>query len=183
MLTDLEISNLALGHLGCERIASLSDDNKRARLCSDFLEVSRKHTLELGHWDFAIKRATLTSSGTPDFEWTYRFDVPDDMIAIISEYNENEYKVEGPYILSDAETLQLKYIYEIDEDVKRSATFDSAWSLLLAHYMCYSLTQSLSLKDRLLKDAEEVSAKAMSRNSARSTPESYEFDVFLDSRF
>lgn len=182
MLTDLEISNLALGHLGCERIASLADDNNRAKLCNDFLNISRKHTLELGHWDFAIKRATLTSNATPAFEWTYQYDLPDDLIHIISEYEEAEYKIEGAYILSDSPTLKLKYIYEIDEDVKRSATFDSTWSLLLAHYMSYSLTQNLGLKDRLLNDAETMAAKSMSRNSARSTPDSYEFDVFTTSR-
>lgn len=182
MLTDLEISNLALGHLGCERIASLADDNKRARLCNEFLNLSRKHTLELGHWDFATKRASLASTGTPAFEWTYEFDLPADLIHIISEYEEAEYKIEGNKILSDAPTLKLKYIYEIDEDDKRSATFDSAWSYLLAHYMSYSLTQNLALKDRLLNDAETLAAKSMSRNSARSTPESYEFDVFTTSR-
>ncbi len=76
MLTDLEIANSAIGRLGCERIASLSDNNKRARLANDYLESSRRTTLEMAAWDFAIKRATLTSTGTPAFEFTDEFDLP-----------------------------------------------------------------------------------------------------------
>jgi len=120
MLTDLEIVNNALGRLGVERIASLSDNNKRAKLANDFLESTRKYTLEMTPWDFALKRVELSSSGTPAFEFTHEFDLPADHLKIVSEYNEEEYFVEGDKILANTDTLLIKYIYEIDEVLSTS---------------------------------------------------------------
>lgn len=183
MLTDLEISNLALGHLGCERITSLSDTNNRANLCNQYLSISRDYTLEMSNWDFATKRASLTSTGTPAFEWSHQVEIPSDLIKIISEYNGVEYKREGDLILSDATTLLIKYIYRIDEDVQRSASFDSAWSLVLASMMAYALTQSLPVKGAMMQEAEAVVGKAASYNAMGSSPDNYEFNVFTDSRY
>ncbi len=183
MLTDLEIANLALGHLGCQRISSLADDNNRAKILSDFLQVSRDYTLEMTPWDFAIKRVALTANGnTPAFEWTQEFDEPTDLIKIVSEYEDNPYYRENGKILSDASTLKLKYIYRIDEDVQRTATFDMAWSLILASMVCYSLTQNASLKAQLLQDAQDKVSTSMSLNAIGSSPMDYSFDVFTNER-
>lgn len=162
MLTLLEIANKALGRIGCERIASLSDDNNRAKLCSDFIEISKQATLEMCPWSFARKRVELTSTGTPDFEYTYSFTPPTDLIKIVKEYDENEYLEEGGLILSDAETLKLVYIYDIDENVKRTPSFDTAWYLILGANLAYSLTQNTALKADLLAEAEFITSRAMS---------------------
>lgn len=182
-MTDLEIANLALDHLGCQSISSLADDNNRAKLATRLLQIARDYTLEMNSWDFATKRVTLTANGnTPAFEWTQEFDEPTDLIRIISEYNEAEYKRENGKILSDASTLKLKYTYRIDEDVPRTATFDIAWSYILAHFMCYSLTQNNALKAQLLAEATEKVNLSMSLNAMGSSPDNYEFDTFTDSR-
>lgn len=182
MLTDLEIVNNALGRLGVERISSLTDDSKRAKLANDFLNISRRATLEFTPWDFALKRATLTATGVPAFEYSYSFDAPADLVKIVSEFNKNEYHVEGGKILADTNTLNIKYIYEIDEDVKRTPTFDKAWYLVLASEMAYSLTQNTKLATDLLSEAEFVAGRASSLNASGSTPISYEIDDFLNSR-
>ncbi len=182
MLTDLQIANNALGRLGCERISSLEDNSKRARLVNDFLESSRKVTLEMGPWDFATTRVQLSSIGTPAFEFTHQFEVPDDHIFIIKEYNDEEYKVEGELIFANTDTLLLVYVYEIDEDVKRSPNFDKAWYLNLAAEMAYSLTQNNSLKDSLMAEAELLAPRAMSYNAKGSTPTEYTIDTFLTQR-
>lgn len=182
MLTELEIVNSALGRLGCERIASLEDNNKRAKLANDFLLNSRNEALELAAWDFALIRESLSSSGTPAFEYTHQFDKPDELIWIVEEYNEEVYKVEGEFILANTDTLQIKYVAEFDEDIKRSASFDKAWYLTLAANLAYSLTQNSNLKSELLAEAEFVAARAASNNSKGSTPDSYEFNAFLDPR-
>lgn len=182
MLTDLEIVNNALGRLNCERIVSLDDNNKRAKIAKDYLSNSRKVALEFGPWDFALTRATLTSIGTPEFEYQHLFCKPEDLISIVSEFNESEYFVEGDNILSDAPTLLIKYVKDIDENTKRSASFDKAWYLALASEMAYSLTQNTGLKDSLMAEASLLAPSAMHFNSKGSTPISYEIDTFLDSR-
>ena len=182
MLTDLDIVNNALGRLGVERIASLSDSNKRAKLASDFLDSSRKVTLEMVPWDFALKRVELISSGTPAFEYTHSFTLPSDWVSIVSEYNDEEYHVEGGKILANTDTLLIKYVYEIDETVKRTPNFNKAWYLNLAAEMAYSLTQNNKLKNDLINEADFIASKAGSFNAKGSTPVSYEIDTFTDSR-
>lgn len=182
MLTDLQIANNALGRLGCERISSLEDNSKRARLVNDFLASSKKVTLEMGPWDFATKRETLTATGVPAFEYTHSFCKPDNLIFIVKEYNDEEYKVEGSDILANAQKLLLIYVYDIDEKVKRTPNFDKAWYLNLASEMAYSLTQNNSLKDSLMAEAELLAPRAMSYNAKGSTPTEYTIDTFINTR-
>lgn len=182
MLTDLEIVNNALGRLGCERIASLSDSNKRAKLANDFLNTSRRETLELSHWGFATKYESLTAIGTPPFKWTHTFCAPSDLISIVGEYNEEEYELVDGAIYANTEKLDLIYIFEIDENVKRTPNFDKAWYLVLASNMAYSLTQNNSLKESLMAEARDIASTAMSLSSKNSTPTEYSFDAFTTPR-
>lgn len=183
MLTDLEIVNNALGRLGCERIASLSDNNKRAKLANDFLESSKLATLEMCPWSFATKRTVLSSTGTPAFEYTHSFTPPTDLIKIIKEYDGNKYKEEDGEILAYTNELKLVYTAEIDETTKRTPTFDKAWYLVLASEMAYSLTQNNTLKADLLGEAELLTSRSMSLDAMGSTPVDYEFDAFIDVRY
>ena len=182
MLTDLEIVNNALGRLGVERVASLSDSNKRAKLANDYLQSSRLATLEMSNWAFACRREKLTSDGTPAFEYSHSFSKPSDLIKIVEEFNGESYFEEGDSILADTDTLLIKFVYEIDENVKRSPNFDKAWYIVLASEMAYSLTQNAALSASLMAEADAIASKAASLSSASSTPKDYQFDTFLDAR-
>lgn len=183
MLTELQIANKALGRLGCERIASLSDNNNRAKLCTDFIEISKQAVLEMCPWSFARKRVELTYTGTPDFEYTHSFTPPADLIKIVKEYEDEEYLEEGGLILANSETLKLVYIYDIDDTVKRTPTFDTAWFLVLASHLAYPLTQNSNLQGQLFGEAELLTSRGMSLDAKGSTPVNYEFDTFLDPRY
>ncbi len=182
MLTDLEIVNNALGRLGVERVISLSDDNKRAKIAKDFLDASRRFTLEMTPWDFALKIVELTSTGAPAFGYTHQVALPADWLKAVKEENGYEYFVMGSNLVSDYEVLQMTYIYEIDEDVKRTPNFDKAWYLNLAAEMSYSLTQNSKLKNDLIAEADLVAGRAGSLNAMGSTPTSYEIDDYTNSR-
>lgn len=147
------------------------------------VESVRYQLLESHPWDFALKRATIANNGnTPAFEFEYEFDKPLDMLRITSEYNEEDYFVEGDTILANAETLYLRYIYKEEDPEKFSPTFDKAYYLFLAAEASYSLTNDKALKQQLIEEAELYVERSMSYNSQGSTPKNYEFDAFLDPR-
>lgn len=183
MLTDLQVANLALNRLGCGRISSLADQSKQARIMNDLVQITRYQLLESHPWDFAIKRAAVTNNGnTPAFEFTYEFDKPLDMLRVLSEYEEEDYFVEGDTILADAETLYLRYIFKLEDHQLFSPTFDKAFYLHLAAEASYSLTNDKALKQQLIEEAELYVERSMSYNSQGSTPKDYQFDAFLDPR-
>ena len=145
-LSKIEIVNKALHHLGVERINDLTDNNKRAKVMSDIYDITRKTVLEDHVWPFAKKRSELAAlATTPDFGYEYEFNIPSDFLTGVKEENGYEYVQEGSKFLSDSDTLQLVYIYDIQDVAKFSPGFVEAFALRLAHDSCYSITQSKEL--------------------------------------
>ena len=78
--SEVEIANSALRKIGADRIASLNEDNKRARLCKDAIPLLRQEVLRSHPWNFAIDRIplaqlTTTPAGGFDFEYALPADV------------------------------------------------------------------------------------------------------------
>lgn len=183
MSTELSIANLALGRLGVERISSLSEDSHRAELLNDYLHQSRKDILEQYPWSFAIKRAELDNNGnTPAFEWGFEFEMPADLVRIVSEYNDEEWLEEGDKILANAETLQVRYISNDVSTDRYTPTFKKVWYITLAAELSYSLTQNESLREALLTEAEDVAMGSRSFNSMASSPQHFKINDFTDVR-
>lgn len=75
--------NLALLHLGQREIATLDDNNTRARAARQFFPMARDATLRLKHWNFATAWATpaadlIAGAG----ELTIRYPLPADCIRV-----------------------------------------------------------------------------------------------------
>jgi hypothetical protein len=89
-VSDIDICNMALGHLGrsAAKIQSFAEKSVEARVCSLWYDPSRREVLEAQDWSFARKRLTLAlhSDAAPD-EWAYRYQTPSDSLAIRSFWN------------------------------------------------------------------------------------------------
>ncbi len=183
MATQLEIVNYALRRLGCEAIGSLYDDSKRAKVMSTLYEVARKDTFELYPWSFSLARATLTADATaPAFGYAARFVLPSDFITVVSEYNDQEYKREGNYLLSDASTLNIIYINDESNTSVYTAAFVKAFALTLALEASYALNQDKALNKQLAEEKFRVVEDARFADSKGSSPEDYDIDDFVDIR-
>ena len=64
MTTETTICNLALAHLGDERIGSLTDDSEAARACNAVYVLARDGLTRAHPWNFAIQRANLAAEAT-----------------------------------------------------------------------------------------------------------------------
>lgn len=96
MATSLSICNSALIKLGAESISSLSDNNKRAKLCNAQYEVLKNKVLRAHPWNFAIKRAKLTvNAQEPSWGFYSSFDLPGDCLRVLETQGRIDFAIEG----------------------------------------------------------------------------------------
>lgn len=138
-MTQLELCNVALAHLGEARIAALSDDTVTARACSLHYSPTRTEVLRSHRWNFAIGRSALAAETAPLFGWTRKFALPADCLRAL-EVNDNEvgdlisesWAIEGRSILTNAQAVNLVYVKDIGDAALTDPLFAQAFALKLA---------------------------------------------------
>lgn len=104
MASEVDICNLALGHLGdSATVSSISppEGSAQAEHCARFYPIARDLTLEAHEWGFATKRMNMALLGsgvssdlgatgiTPPPEWTFVYAMPTDCRNIIKLIDPN----------------------------------------------------------------------------------------------
>lgn len=104
MASEVDICNLALGHLGdAATVSSISppEGSAQAEHCARFYPIARDLTLEAHEWGFATKRQNMALLGssassdigatgvTPPPEWTYVYAMPSGCRNIIKLIDPN----------------------------------------------------------------------------------------------
>lgn len=87
MASEVDICNLALGHLGdTATVASIDppEGSAQAEHCSRFYPIARDALLELHTWGFCTKRIQLAQVGNRWPEWNYSYAQPSDALNIIA---------------------------------------------------------------------------------------------------
>ena len=87
MASEVDICNLALGHLGdTATVSSINppEGSIQAEHCQRFYYPARDALLEMHSWGFATKRVTLALLSTTWTEWQYAYAVPSDAINLIA---------------------------------------------------------------------------------------------------
>jgi len=183
--TETSICNSALIKLGAERINSLSETNKRARLCNEQYNKVRDEVLRAHPWNFALKRASLgTLTTTPLFEYDYEFQLPSDCLRVLSLHdNTILWAIEADRkLLSDSSEVKIKYISRVTATAEYDSQFLEALSFRLAADLSYSLVQSSALSQKLLAEYESVLSAARSIDAQEGTPPDLIDDSFVESR-
>lgn len=87
MASEVDICNLALGHLGDTATVSSIDPpegSPQAEHCARFYPIARDSLLEMHTWGFATTRSQLALIGSSWPEWRYCYASPSDALNIIS---------------------------------------------------------------------------------------------------
>jgi len=87
MASEVDICNLALGHLGDKAtVASLDppEGSAQAEHCARFYPVARDALLEIHEWDFATKRALLSELENTWDMWQYAYAKPSDCLRVLA---------------------------------------------------------------------------------------------------
>lgn len=167
MATDVGICNSALAKIGAERISSLSETTKRAIFCNEQYEKLRDEVLEAHPWNFALLRASLTSSGTPTWGYDYTYPLPTNCLRVVkAEYDDIEWKVEGRDILTDeGSPFNILYISQVTDPSYFTPLFAEALACRLAADLAYAIAQSNTLQTTMMDAYNKVLRQARSADA------------------
>jgi hypothetical protein len=87
MASEVDICNLALGHLGDNAtVSSISppEGSAQSEHCARFYPIARDALLEMHNWNFSMRRVNLAEIANNWPEWKYSYVLPGDSINIIA---------------------------------------------------------------------------------------------------
>ena len=114
-----------------------------------------------------IKRIDLAANTeTPNFQWKFQFTLPSDCLRVLRTENSNfsneeQYRIEGRNLLTNQSTIKIQYVAKITDTTKYDTLLIETISARLAAELCYPITQSATLMDRMfaLYDAKLKEAR------------------------
>jgi len=162
MAGKLDICNIAISRIGQTQITSLSEDDKKARLCNVFFDHVRDALLQDQWWSFATKRQTLALlTETPDSGFDYYYQIPTDCIE--PRYLVDEtilYEIEGDKVATDStDDIELVYTFRETDTTKFSSQFRDLLSYKLALELVLPITKDMDMRDRIERDYVAISAR------------------------
>lgn len=93
------------------------------------------------------------------YEYSYSHTIPSDSLRVIQVTDGSslieDYKIEGDKILSDYDTIYIKYIYRVTDSTAFDSNFISCFATRLAAECCFPLTGKADLAEALKKDYME----------------------------
>ena len=191
MATEVSICSNALRRLGDDPITSLTDDTERARLCNSFYADARDAVLRLHPWNFAITRTSLAQlSDTPSYGFAYQYSLPTSpycLRVLGMEYEDYIFKVEnystqGRVLLTDESTAKILYVARITDTIQFDALFVDVLTAKLALDLCYPITNSVSLQDKMQKLYQLKLSDARSIDGQEGFIDDLVSDTFTDFR-
>lgn len=81
MATKLGLMNLALSEIGDTRLSTTTDAVEARYVLDNHYDTVLAYCLSQGYWDFAMRRASIASSGSPAI-YTYGFAKPADYVKL-----------------------------------------------------------------------------------------------------
>lgn len=87
MASEVDICNLALGHLGdTATVASINppEGSAQSEHCARFYPIARDALLEMHPWGFATKRVNLAALTSTWPEWQYAYALPGDVVNLLA---------------------------------------------------------------------------------------------------
>lgn len=207
MATQVEIINLALGHIAQAPITSISEASVQAEAAVRIWDTARKEALRGHDWAFATVVATLTpsatfatisASGTYAGDWSYAYTYPGNCLALWKVYAESntdkslsedfreiyDYANAQKVIVTNTPTALGEYTFDVTDPVH----FDSNFTMVLSYRLAAGLAMQLTgdpqlgltmmgIFDKMMHEAKRISS---AENNPDHVPE--RTSVFEDAR-
>lgn len=122
MSTEVDISNLALAHIGDRaNIASLTEASAQAAHCKRFYPIARDTVLSSGvAWSFATKRSVMAALTLDVDSWDYKYSLPSDQLRLLvvlpadapQDHTGVPFIVENGAVYTNEITATARYVYK-----------------------------------------------------------------------
>jgi hypothetical protein len=170
MASKTDICNRALIKLGKATIRDIdTDESPQGTLCKAVFVPMLDEVLRQAEWNFAVNRQALNqdASNSPLYEWAYKYILPTvpPVIKIISVENNVPFKIEGNFLVSNSNSIKLKYIGRITDPNLYDPLFINVLVLRIAYEISFSLTSQTSLGDNIYKQYLLALEEARNQNS------------------
>lgn len=161
MSSNTDLCNQALGRIGANQIKDLdTDTSPQAIQCRLHFEPTKDSLLRTHWWRFASTRATLElNAETPDFEWNFQFDLPEDFSRMksiwedrTSDINYRNYALEGDLLLTNESTMSIKYVKKVTDPTEFDDLFVEVLVLTLAKKLVGPLAGANAQLTEQIKD-------------------------------
>lgn len=184
-VSDVSIVNDALVLVGADRIISLDQDTKSARIFKEAFAKTRNALLEAHPWRFAVKRVALAlSTETPAYEYSNYYVLPTDCLRVIELSDPaTQWEREGNLLATSNTIDGIRYIREITQPGLFSHNFSKTLSAKLAYENCYAIVQSLELKEKLKDNYIMTLGEARSYSAQEASPRQPYAKEWLNSRY
>lgn len=193
MASDVTICNLALSHIGDDRINSLDDATRQGRACKLLYATSRDAVLREHPWNFATGREYLALlSGVTPVGRSYAYAYPSDCIFAREIWQEVEQLTPTPFavlrisgqrvIVTDEANAALEYTARVTDTTQFDALFIDALSYKLASELAMPLTRSVPITQAMLSLYVNRMAQATTMDSREGRTDPEHPNSFINSR-
>lgn len=171
MASTVSICNLALGHLGADRIDALTEASSEARACNRFYGQTLDALLAAGPpWRFARHEVVLAEvTGVTASRWAHVYALPVDLLRVRevrpvdgapSGEGAVAYELFGDRLLTDLSPVSLRYIRRVDDPSTFPPLFIEALSWHLAARLAMPLTRDANQRQAAFQLALQTQAAA-----------------------
>jgi len=170
MSDQTSLFNGALALIGERRVESPDDETWPGPLLKERWPTVRDAVFRAHPWNCLIERAALSRGvAVPAFGYSYRYELPADCLRVLAPTEpEGPFATEGRALLSDAETLAIRYVARSDDPAVYDALLVTALEQRLAMEVATRVTDSSVLQERLFNLYQQTLAKARSVDSVES---------------
>lgn len=164
-----QIASNALVLLGDEPISSFTQSGAGAQTAAALYESSYLSMLSSHRWNFATKKAVLARlSEAPTNEYAFKYQLPTDIVMLITTMPSSDYRVLGDKLYSNFPTAQIDYIWKVTED-QFPAYFVASFEFYLAAKFAIPVTEDIN-KAEVMKRFYEIESRRARYADSQSAP-------------
>lgn len=133
---------------------------------SYYITVIDVNTMELDDSTFSgayVSGGRVASAA--QFDYSYRIALPPNFIKLVAVVDDPEYKVEGRFIISNASTLYIKYVWDVVAYTDWDTSAYMAFQHFLAIALVETITASTDRKESLIEEFKDIMAKAKNQDA------------------
>ncbi len=185
-MTKVDIINYALIKIGDSMISSPTENTPRAKTMNLLFDGIRDDLLRSNPWNFAIKQTGLAANPTaPVFGYETAYDIPNDLIKMLSTEDNISFVIEGRQILTDTSgTLNIRYVHRVTDETLFDPMFTQVLKAKLAFEASLRLTSDLTLQQLLRRELDEIVIEAKAEDGKEDDsrrPVDYGWEISRDS--
>ena len=207
MATQVEIINLALGHIAQAPISATSEASIAAETAARVWDTARKEALRGHDWAFgtvvatltpSLTFATLTASGTYAGDWSYAYEYPGNCLALWKVYSESKADKDisedfrelydatngQKVIVTNTPSALGEYTFDLTDPTFYDANFVTVLSYRLAAAMAMPLTGDPNLAITMMKVFQDMMSEAERMSALENNPDKTNegTSAFVDAR-